>query len=435
VTRPLLSLLALALVVLAGVAAAPAGAVWSAPAPVVPDAAAGRPVAAGNSHGSEAFAWIVTTKRAVRSGRQSGLASYVRARVRLPNGRLGATQTLSPASGLVTGPQIGVDDAGDVTAVWVRAGRHLEVVAAYRPHGRRFGPAVVLGRSGHFNDARPALAVGPFGDAVVAWNAGDAVRVVRRGVGPCHCFGAPRDERRGTDQTVAIGPLGSAYIAWAAEVRTAPDEVHTRLQIAAFARSGRALGHEHFISTNGDASEPALAVGRDGGATVAWRASQPTGGEAGEPAALMVATTVPGGPVSALQTLSTVPSERPQLRVTSRGEAVLAWTQFPATAGPQVSIAVRPAGAALFGAPAAISPPGVDAANPSLATDAAGATHLLYDAGGRGAVTHVRPAGSIFGAPTTLPGTFSLGFLQSAGARITAVGGLGGRTVVSDWAA
>lgn len=434
-TRRPLSLLVLGLAVCSGAAAPPAGAAWSAPQQIVPDSTAGRVVAAGNRHGSQGFAWVATTRRAVRVGRRSGLASYVRARVRLPDGRLGATQTLSPAGGLVTGPQVGVDDAGNVTAVWVRAGRHLEVVAAYRPHGRRFGPPVVLGRSGHFTDARPALAVGPFGDAVVAWNAGSAVRVVRRGVGPCRCFGAPRDLRRGADQTVAIGPLGSAYVAWAAEVRGAPDEVHTRLRIAAFARSGRALGREHFVTTSGDASEPALAVAPDGAATLAWRASQPTGGEAGEPAALMAATAAPAGPVSALQTLSALPSERPQLRITGAGEAIVAWTQFPPTRGTEVAIAVRPAGAAAFGAPAAISPPNVDASSPSLATDAAGTTHLLYDAAGRGAVTHVRPAGSIFGAPMTLPGTFALGFLQQAGARITAVGGLGGPTVVSDWAA
>jgi len=258
---------------------------------------------------------------------------------------------------------------------------------------------------------------------------------VRRGVGPCHCFGAPRDERRGADQTVAIGPLGSAYVAWAAEVRTAPDEVHTRLRIAVLARSGRALGREHFVTTSADASEPALAVGPDGSATVAWRGSQPTGGEADEPAAILAATTAPGGAVSALQTLSSAPSRDPQLCIDTAGEAVVSWTQFPPAGGPEVAVAVRPAGAAAFGATATISPPGIDADSPSLAADAAGNVHLLYSAGGRGAVTQVRPAGSIFGAPVTLPGTFALGFLQPAGAKISAVGGLGGRALVSDWAA
>ena len=40
----------------------------------------------------------------------------------------------------------------------------------------------------------------------------------------------------------------------------------------------------------------------------------------------------------------------------------------------------------------------------------------------------------IFGAPATLPSAFAGGSLLSAGAKVTAVSGLGGRTLVSDWA-
>lgn len=425
--------LAIALAALAGAAAAPAGAAWSAPQQIVSETLAGRVAAAANRHGSEAFAWTVTTKRPVRVAGRSGLASFVRARVRLPDGRLGRAQTISGATGLVTGAQVGVDDAGNVTAVWVQAGRHLTVMSAYRPHGKRFGAPVALGRSGHFSEARPALAVGRCGDAVVAWNEGHSVRVARRGVGPCRCFGRPLALRKGSDQTVAIGPLGSAYVVWAAEVRTAPAEVHTRLRLAAFARSGRALGGERFISTTGDASEPLLAVAPDGTATVAWRASVPSGGEAGGPGAIMTATAPPGGTVAPAQTVATAPGEQPQLRLGAGGEAVLAWTRFPATGGSEVAIAVRPPGASAFGAPAAISPPGVEASTPSLAVDPAGNTHLLYGAAGNLAVAQVRAPGGIFGAPVTLPG-FAGGALLEAGAKVTAVSGLGGRNVVSDWA-
>ncbi len=211
--------LAVALTALAAAGPAAAQAAWTAPQAIVSQTGAANVAGVGNRHGSEAFTWVVESKRAVSAAGQRGLASWVRARIRLPDGHLGAVQTISSTRGLVRSPQIGVDENANVTAVWVQAARHLSIMAAFRPHGKRFGAPVELGRSRHFNDARPQLAVGRFGDAVVAWNHGSSVQVVRRGVASCtgrHCFTAPLSLRKGTDQAVAIGPLGSAYVVWAA---------------------------------------------------------------------------------------------------------------------------------------------------------------------------------------------------------------------------
>lgn len=432
-------LLALALVAPIGVRAPAAQAAWTAPQTVVADAGAGRVSAAGNRLGSQALTWTVTTRRPVRIGGVSGLVSTVRARVRLPDGRLGRVQTISGTRGFVADPRIGVDQNGNVTAVWAQRGPHLSVMAAYRPHGKRFGTPVELGRSRHFNDARPALAVGPFGDAVVAWNEGRSLRVAHRGVGPCRCFSRPLSLRAGNDQAVAIGPLGSAYVVWAAVVRsTAPSAVHTRLRMATLGRDGRRLGREHFISATGDASQPSLAVARDGGATIAWRASPPSGGEQDEAAPIMAAVSTPDAVTTPVQAVSAGRGERPQVRVTA-GEAILAWNALRPTPanpdGPEVAIAVRAAGAPAFGAPALISPPNVAAGGASLAVDPAGTAFLLYTAGGQIAVSHVRAAASVFGPPATLPGAFAGGSLLTAGRRVSAVTGLGGRTAVSDWTA
>jgi hypothetical protein len=212
--------------------------------------------------------------------------------------------------------------------------------------------------------------------------------------------------------------------------------VHTRTRLATFTRRGRRLGREHFVSTAGDASQPSLAVGADGSAIVAWRASLPAGGEQDEPAPIMVAASTPDALLAPPQPLSLARGDRPQARVTAGGEAIVAWSQFdPAPAAGdrrQVAFALRPAGAPAFGAPAVISPPNSDAGSPSLAVDAAGNTHLLYGADNRVAVTHVRPPRGIFGAPATLPAAFAGGSLLAAGAQLTAVSGVGGRTVVSD---
>lgn len=448
--------LALALATLSCVIAPAAHAAWTAPQAITGPAAA-NVHAAGNDRGSQAFAWKVTSKRFVRTRSQSGLASSVRARIRLPDGRLGRVETISSTREIVAGPQIGVAASGDATAVWTQAGRHLRIMAAFRPHGRRFGTPFELGRSTHFNDAKPQLVVGRFGDAVVAWNQGRHIEVVRRaGNAICaprrarDCFRAPLSLRAGADHTVALGPLGGAYVAWAAVVRTG-GAVHTRLRMAVIRRSNRLTG-DHAVSraADGDASQPSIAVRRDGTADVAWRASPPAGGEQDEAAPILAAVSTPVAVISQPRAVSLLRGDRPVVRVDRQGEAVLAWDQFDSTPqnpdGPEIAVAVRPAGAGTFGAAAAITPANVTASGASLAIDAAGSAYLVYSAFGGDLTTpgvgpvglsHVRPAGGAFGPPLALPAGFGGPWVFSAGAKVTAVsgGGSAGRWLVSDWTA
>jgi hypothetical protein len=446
--------LALALAVLGcAAAAAAAQAAWTAPQAIT-DTAAANLHAAGNRRGSEAFVWKVTSRRFVRTRSQSGLASSVRARVRLPDGRLGRVQTISSTGELVANPQIGVAESGDVTAVWTQAGSHLRIMAAFRPHGGRFGTPFQLGRSMHFTDARPQIVVGRFGDAVVAWNHGRHVEVVRRAANAIcaprrarDCFRAPLSLRAGADQAVALGPLGSAYVAWAATVRSG-GEVHTRLRLAVIRRSGRVTG-DHAISraADGDASQPSIAVRPDGSADLAWRASLPAGGEQNEAAPIMAAVSTPVAVTSQPRPVSPLRGEHPVLRVDAQGEAILAWDAFDSTPqnpdGAEVAVAVRPAGADTFGAATTITPANVTAGGSSLAVDAAGSAYLAYSAfggdlsipGARPVVlSHVRPAGGAFGPPLALPAGLGGVSLLCAGAKVSAVGvGAAERWLVSDW--
>jgi hypothetical protein len=443
--------LALVLATTLGAAAAPAAqAAWTPPQTLVRDGAAANVSAAGNARGSQAFVWKVTSRRVIRTRTQTANAGSVRARIRLPDGRLGRVQTISSTGTIVAAPQIGVDERGNATAVWTQAGRHLTIMAAVRPHGRRFGTPFELGRSGHFADARPALAVGRYGDAVVAWNSGRGVTVVRRGPSICAprrprgCFRAPVRLRAGADQAVALGPLGSAYVVWAADIRRA-GVVHTHLRMAVIRRDGRPLGREHAVSraVDGDAGQPSLAVRRDGSAVIAWRASLPAGGEQDVAAPIMAATSTAGAVLAQPQMVSQYPGERPRVRVDARGEAVVAWTQRNSTPanpdGPEVAVAVQPAGAIVFGAPATMTAADVAAGSASPAVDPAGNAYLVYSAaaatgrapGGLAAISHVRPPGGAFGPPVALPAGFSGAFVFSAGAKVTAVSG--GRMLVSDW--
>ena len=445
---------AIALATLSAAAAAPAAhAAWTSPLTVTSDSRSSNVRAAGNARGHEAFVWRITTKRVVRLRAQTGQVGYIRARMRLPHGRLGTVQTISTTHGIVTGAQIGLDEAGNATAVWTQAGAHLSIMAAYRPHGKRFGAPFELGRSTHFTDALPQLAVGRFGDAVVAWNQGRHVQVARRSATtrcaanqPIRCFRKPLTLRQGSDQTVAIGPLGSAYVVWAAGVRSGAD-FRTQLRMIVVRRSGR-HGVEHFISApaDGNASQPTLAVRDDGTAVIAWRASLPAGGEQNEPAPIEAVTSSPDAVASPVQPVTTDRADLPVLVVNRPGEAILAWDELDPTPGnpdgPRVFAATALAGAATFGAPVAMSPADRLAGNPSLAVDAAGTAFLAYGVtpsiatapAEPSALSHVRPAGGVFGPPIALPASFGGVSLVAAGAQVTAVSGAAqGHTLLSDW--
>ena len=96
--------------------------------------------------------WKVDSKRVVRAARrQTGLASSIRARIRLPDGTLGQAATISSTNAIVGAPQVGVDEHGNATAVWTQAGRHERIMAAFHPHGKPFGKPVEIGRSARFS--------------------------------------------------------------------------------------------------------------------------------------------------------------------------------------------------------------------------------------------------------------------------------------------
>jgi hypothetical protein len=437
----------------AAVAPPAAHAAWASPLTVTSDSRSSNVRAAGNARGHEAFVWRITTKRIVRLRAQTGEVGYIRARMRLPHGRLGKAQTISTTRGIVTGAQIGLDENGNATAVWTQAGAHRSIMAAYRPHGKRFGAPFELGRSSAFNDALPQLALGRFGDAVVAWNQGAHVEIRRRSAtAQCsakqaiRCFRTALILGRGSDQTVAIGPLGSAYVAWAAGV-PGGEGFHTQPRMIVIRRSGR-HGVEHFLAAaaDGDASQPSLAVRADGTAIVVWRASRPAGGEQNEAGAIKAVSSSPDAVASPVQAVSTGPGDVPVVVVSKRGEASLAWDAFDQTPGtpdgPQAFTATAPAGVATFGAPAVISPADRFAGTPSLAVDAAGTTFLAYGAtpsspsapAEPSALSHLRPAGGTFGPPIALPASFGGVSLVAAGAQVTAVSGaVGGHTLLSDW--
>lgn len=440
----------LAALALGAAGTSPALAAWSG-SQVISDSHATNLHAAGNRGGSQAFVWKLTSAKFVRLPAQSGFASRVRARIRLPDGRLGHIQTISTTSEIVAGPLVGVAENGDAWAVWTQAGRHIRIMGAFHPRGKPFEQPFELGRSSRFNEAQPKIAVGRFGDVAVVWNAGRNIRVRRRAANAqCSprravaCFRTTINLRAGANHTVAIGPLGSAYVAWIAN-DVSSGVFRSRLRLTVIRRSNRQF-RDHAITraADGAASQPSIAVRADGIADIAWRASRPTGGEQNESAPIWAAASGPDAVTSAPRQVSLLRAEPPVVRVNREGEAILAWNEHDPTLGApegtRVAVALRPAGAAAFGAPTTISLP--DPANTPVAleVDAAGTSYLAYGSPLLAAPrtvagqSHVRPAGGAFGAPLVLPTGIDRPSLVAAGAKISAFGiATSQGVVVSDW--
>lgn len=440
----------LALAAVAGLAApAAAGAAWSAPQTLVRPAAA--QLAAVGAQNAAVFVWTVTSKRLIRTRAGSRtFATYVRARIRLPGGRLRTTRAISSTTELVSDPAVALDAGDNATAVWTQAGRHVRIMVSFRPRGGQFGPPVEIGRTNAFATARPQIAVASLGGATIAWNGGQAIHVVRRPAGRCAagrpraCFGTPQRFSPGADQVVATTAGGRGYVVWAAKTRVR-GEARTRLRIAV-AAPGRRFERSQAITTNGDASQPAIALLTHERAVVAWRGSPPAGGEQDTDATIFATQRDRAGAIAPPQAVSVLPGSDPQLATNVQGEAILAWNQRRSTPqnpdGPEVAAAVRPATGDAFGSPVTLSPPDVAAGSISIAVDAGGTAALVYSAAaglsavreGPVAVSVQRAPGAAgFGNPQLLPAEFTGAFVFNAGTPIMAAsGGSGGRTLLSN---
>lgn len=426
--------------VVPGVAAAVAQVGWTVPQTLIQPGF--NVSAAGNARGVEAFVWEASLDY------PSDDRSYVRAVLRLPDGRLTKPQTVSRRDQVVADAVVGVDARGRTTVVWTQGARarrfgplsHMSIMAAVGGPGGRFGAPVRLGGTEDFGGAEPRLAVAPDRAAVVVWSRGDRLQAARRPLGRCRalhsraCFGRVQDLPGGADVAVVLGPRDTAYAAWAGRPgRSRPDRLGIQVAVAP---RGERFGSPRTVSRRGaPASEPTIAIARDGSAVLAWRRSPPAGGGA-DLAGRMIEATVRDrdGRVSAPQVVAPIEARRPQVRLNRQGEAVLVWEQYTETSPDgEIAAAVRPA-AGNFGPAVTISPPGV-AGRQSLAVDRRGNAVAAWSAGGASlsVVAAVRQPGGSFGAPVTVAAIGGPPVTIAAGDRITAAWWSDAGTQLSDW--
>jgi len=185
------------------------------------------------------------------------------------------------ARDLLEGHRLGVDAQGGAVIAWMNGASQAIFVRTRRPGGR-FSRALRLGSqvgravdTGQPDDIRAdlALAVGPGGDAAVAWprNAPPGVpglAIARRR--PAGAFDAAELSRDASDHfpAVAFDRRGRLVVAWLRAAHRGCGSV----VMASVAQRARPFGAARRVSGPcAKATAPRVALGRDGSGAVAWQ--------------------------------------------------------------------------------------------------------------------------------------------------------------------
>jgi hypothetical protein len=296
-----------------------------------------------------------------------GTEDVVEAASRPGAGAWGEPTPLSPAGGTAQLQKVGLDAAGDATAVWTE-GRYptVGVAAATRPAAGGWGAPVAISAPGAANE-RPALAVGPGGDAIAVWERLGATDSLIQAaafdaVGPSlRSLSIPGSGKVGTPLSFSVAPLdaispvvattwgfgdgGSAAAATATHAYAKPGTFTVTVT------SVDAAGNTSTAS--GQVTIAAVAAATPSGRAAAGRLVKVKGGRA------LLSLTCPAGPGACAGTakLGVISKAKPKRRARSRPghrRLTLGTSPFQVAAGKQKTVAVKlkPKGLALVRAAA-----------------------------------------------------------------------------------
>jgi phage terminase large subunit-like protein len=207
--------------------------------------------------------------------RSDGAYFLVQARRIAPNGVLEATESLSATGRDAAEPQLAVGPDGVATVVWKRFdGSHFLIKE------RRIAADGTVEEAGTHNlsatgqDAvEPQVAVAPDGAATVVWSRFDGANSViqERRIAPDDAPAPDVDDlsaagQNAVDPAVVAGPDGSATVVWARS-----DSSNSIVQERRVSAGGAPDAITNSLSASGgDAAEPQPAVSPDGTVTVVW---------------------------------------------------------------------------------------------------------------------------------------------------------------------
>lgn len=300
---------------------------------------------------------------------------------------------------------VGVDDAGNATAMWTEAGALMVV---RRREGGKFVEPQPLA-AGHVSEA--SLDVAPNGKAVIAFSggmAGGELMVAVRNSANSD-FGSPQvlvveeDPSFVTDAEAKISASGRAVVVWTSNTTGQP----TRIMGALSDTAGRFTAPE-AIATGTNLQNPQVDVDATGRALAVWDHT-----EASEPNEIVIATagtTGEFGEPRVLETLEQGPGA-PDVAVNASGDAVVAHADFTSE-GEGVS---RDKVEARYGSVDGTFGGFQNLTDPSTPT-AASEVEVAIDDGGRAAVMAsltVQSEHGVYVAVSDSSGTFTAGSMQA----------------------
>jgi len=361
-----LAVLALtALLALLAIAAAPAGAApWSAPEEVsIPGGSASWSKVGIDAAGNATAVWT----------RSDGLHLLAQVAERPLGGSWGAPIDLSPPSGNAESPTLAVGPAGDVVVAWKQRLAGSEAIeVSYKPAGGSWGAPEAL-EFGAAVVETPAVAIDAAGDAAVIW---------RQGVGGNHVILATSKPANGSWQApvaisssalnaeapdVAMSASGTAAAVWQSSSGA------TSVAESNYLPLGGSWTGEEAISVPATVTEPPHVVANPatGAFTAIWSRS-------GTGLVAEVASRPASGGWQAPEQISTpaLEAHAPVVAVDSAGDAVAAWYRFDGSVG-SVEGAVLAAGGA-WASPVRMSPVGAEAEAPQVAMSPAGTARAVW---------------------------------------------------------
>ena len=242
-------------------------------------------------------------------------------------GTWGAPVGLSNTVEDQSSPGVGIDAAGDATAVWEdHVGGHVRIVQRSRPAatGTWQTPITISSQTIAFNANIPKLAVGPEGNAAAIW------------------------EQFNNTENMAVATRATATSAWSAPVElSVPLEEPSEQQVAVG-------GHGVAVAVwKRDETHKEIAAAQGSTATGAWT-----------PAVILSAT----GKVA----------EAPTAAVDALGNATAMWIEFPGATA-TVEAARKPFSSASWESPVPFPTAGTSSKEPQIAADAQGDATAVFE--------------------------------------------------------
>jgi PKD domain len=282
-----------------------------------------------NAAGAIAVTWLQKDPSSPTDPNQFSVVASVRA----TGGGFSAPQVVSPLP-LVKGnnssdPELAIDEAGDVTAVWdYFDGTGSVIQTARRAAGGEFETPQTLTTDAD-EAFSPDVAIAPDGDTIAVWSQLEGSdRVIVESSRPAGgAFGAPLElsEAGGGafSPQVAISPGGNVTVAW------------ERVDLGGFSVIQASTGTFNgsfgvpvdLSATGANAFDPSLAIDSGGAATVVWRRSE------GGSFLAQGSIRPPGGGFSPAFDLSAGGEDvvRPLAAMDAAGDATVVWSRSDGT--------------------------------------------------------------------------------------------------------